>query len=206
MRRERDLEQYYFVRGWQQEYAFRTGAVFHLMDPDMNQEVYGVPRYLSALQSAWLNEAATLFLRKHYKNGSHAGFIFYMTDVSASNADVNNLRQAMRDSKGPGNFRNQFLFAPNGKKDGIQILPVSDVAAKDEFFASMDGSGIDYLSESCYRAGHNCCRHALCPAHLIGHQEVVKSSVSIKGLYSFLDLDQAVSNNIMPNPPTMRNG
>lgn len=29
---------------------------------------------VSALQSAWLNEAATLFRRKYYKNGSHAGF------------------------------------------------------------------------------------------------------------------------------------
>jgi hypothetical protein len=26
------------------------------------------------------------------------------------------------------------MYAPNGKKDGIQILPVSDVAAKDDFF------------------------------------------------------------------------
>jgi capsid portal protein len=40
----------------------------------------------------------------------------------------------MRDSEGPGNFRNLFMYAPNGKKDGIQILPVWDVAAKDEFF------------------------------------------------------------------------
>jgi capsid portal protein len=40
----------------------------------------------------------------------------------------------MRDSEGPGKFRNLFMYAPNGKKDGIQILPVSDVAAKDEFF------------------------------------------------------------------------
>ena len=134
VRRGRDLDQYYFVRGWQEEYAFRTGSLCHLMDPDVNQEVYGVPQYLSALQSAWLNEAATLFRRKYYKNGSHAGFIFYMTDAAANNADVDNLRQAMRDSKGPGNFRNLFMYAPNGKKDGIQILPVSDVAAKDEFF------------------------------------------------------------------------
>ena len=57
-----------------------------------------------------------------------------MTDAAANTQDVDNLRQAMRDSKGPGNFRNLFMYAPNGKKDGIQILPVSDVAAKDEFF------------------------------------------------------------------------
>ena len=43
-------------------------------------------------------------------------------------------RHAIRDSKRPDNFRNLFMYAPNGRKDGIQILPVSDVAAKDEFF------------------------------------------------------------------------
>lgn len=134
MRRGRDLDCYFFVNGWQQEHAFDKGVIFHLMDPDLNQEVYGVPQYLSALQSAWLNEAATLFRRKYYKNGSHAGFVLYMTDPAANIKDVDNLRQAMRDSKGPGNFRNLFMYAPNGNKDGIQILPVSDVAAKDEFF------------------------------------------------------------------------
>lgn len=134
MRRGRDLNHYYFVRGWQQEHAFEVGNILHLIEPDINQEVYGVPQYLSALQSAWLNEAATLFRRKYYKNGSHAGFVFYMTDAAQSQADVDTLREAMRESKGPGNFRNLFMYAPNGKKDGIQILPVSDVAAKDEFF------------------------------------------------------------------------
>jgi PBSX family phage portal protein len=134
VRRGRDLETYYFVRGWQDEYEFARGSVFHLADPDINQEVYGVPQYLSALQSAWLNEAATLFRRKYYKNGSHAGFILYMTDAAQNTKDVDTLRAALRDSKGPGNFRNVFMYAPGGKKDGIQILPVSEVAAKDEFF------------------------------------------------------------------------
>lgn len=57
-----------------------------------------------ALQSAWLNESATLFRRRYYKNGSHAGFILYMTDAASSQEDVDNLRQALRDSKVPGNF------------------------------------------------------------------------------------------------------
>ena len=134
MRRGVDLDTYFFVNAYQAVHQFDKGRVFHLMEPDVNQELYGVPQYLSALQSAWLNEAATLFRRKYYKNGSHAGFVFYMTDAAANTQDVDNLRQAMRDSKGPGNFRNLFMYAPNGKKDGIQILPVSDVAAKDEFF------------------------------------------------------------------------
>ena len=32
------------------------------------------------------------------------------------------------------NFRNVLMYAPNGKKDGIQLIPVPEVAAKDEFF------------------------------------------------------------------------
>lgn len=30
-------------------------------------------------------------------------------------------------------FRNLFMYSPNGEKDGIQIIPLSEVAAKDEF-------------------------------------------------------------------------
>ncbi len=44
------------------------------------------------------------------------------------------MRQAMRDTKGLGNFRNLFMYAPNGKPDGIKILPLSEVATKDDFF------------------------------------------------------------------------
>ena len=99
-----------------------------------HQEVYGLPEYLGALHSAWLNESATLFRRKYYENGSHAGFILYMTDAAQSQSDVDKMREALKNSKGPGNFRNLFMYAPNGKKDGIQLIPVSEVTAKDEFF------------------------------------------------------------------------
>jgi len=51
---------------------------------------------------AWLNESATLFRRKYYLNGSHAGFILYMTNTAQNEADITNLRQALKDSKGPG--------------------------------------------------------------------------------------------------------
>lgn len=133
-RRGLDLNQYIFVNGWQQKHEFNPGSVFHLMEPDINQEVYGLPEYLGALHSAWLNESATLFRRKYYENGSHAGFILYMTDAAQNENDITSMRQALKDSKGPGNFRNLFMYAPGGKKDGIQLIPVSEVTAKDEFF------------------------------------------------------------------------
>lgn len=134
VRRGEDLARYYFVRGWGTEHEFPRGEVWHLREADVHQEIYGLPEYLSALQSAWLNESATLFRRRYYNNGSHAGFILYISDPAQDQKDIDDLREALRNSKGPGNFRNLFLYSPNGKKDGIQLLPVSEVAAKDEFF------------------------------------------------------------------------
>lgn len=124
---------FFFIDGLINEHQF-SEPLFHLMEPDVNQEIYGVPEYLSALNSAWLNEASTLFRRKYYLNGSHAGFILYVTDPAQNQQDIDNLRTALKSSKGLGNFRNLFYYAPNGKKDGVQLIPVSEVAAKDEFF------------------------------------------------------------------------
>lgn len=128
-----------------QEHKF-TSRICHIKECDINQEIYGMPEYLSALQSAWLNESATLFRRKYYNNGSHAGFILYVNDPANDPNDIDALRQALKDSKGPGNFRNLFFYSPNGKKDGIQIIPVSEIAAKDDFGTIKNISRDDVLS------------------------------------------------------------
>ena len=133
MRRGLDADTYWYCGGYMKDVALPRGDVYHLMEHDVNQELYGVPEYLAALNSAWLNESATLFRRKYFQNGSHAGFILYMTDTLQQEGDVDALRSALKNSKGPGNFRNLFMYAPGGKKDGIQLIPVSEVAAKDDF-------------------------------------------------------------------------
>ena len=46
------------------EHEFAEGSLFHLLEPDIIQEVYGLPEYLASLSAAWLNESATLFRRK----------------------------------------------------------------------------------------------------------------------------------------------
>ncbi len=116
------------------------------MEPDLNQEIYGLPGYLSVIPAALLNESATLFRCKYYINGSHAGFIMYMTDTLQNLGEVNNIRQAMKSAKGPGNFRYLFMYSPNGKKDGIQIIPLPEVAAKDEFLNIMNVSRDDMMA------------------------------------------------------------
>ncbi|EPL3978827.1 phage portal protein, partial [Serratia marcescens] len=132
-RRGVNTDSYWFVQSWAEPHQFDDGTIFHLLDPDINQEIYGVPEYLSSLNSIWLNEAATLFRRKYYLNGSHAGFILYMNDAAHKQEDIDNLRKALKESKGPGNFRNLFMYAPGGKPDGLQLIPLAEVAAKDEF-------------------------------------------------------------------------
>lgn len=146
VRRGADLDAYFYVHGFKTEHEFKKGSVFHLMECDINQEIYGLPEYLATLQAAWLNESATLFRRKYFQNGSHAGFIMYITDPAHQQADVDSIREALKQSKGPGNFRNLFMYAPNGKKDGIQIIPVGEVAAKDDFINIKNVSRDDVLA------------------------------------------------------------
>lgn len=146
MRRGVELDRFFQVRNWQDEHEFRRGSVFQLREADVDQEIYGLPEWFCALQSALLNESATLFRRKYYNNGSHAGFILYMTDAAQAQEDMDDLRTALKNSKGPGNFRNLFVYAPNGKKDGIQLIPVSEIAAKDEFGAIKNISRDDQLA------------------------------------------------------------
>ncbi|MEC5408888.1 phage portal protein [Paraburkholderia sp. MPAMCS5] len=134
VRRCADLMNYVQTNGWSTVHEFETGTVQHLLEPDVNQEIYGLPEYLGSLHAAMLNESSTLFRRRYYENGSHAGFILYLTDDKAGQGDIDALREALKSAKGPGNFRNLFYYAPGGNKDGMQLIPVSEVAAKDEFF------------------------------------------------------------------------
>lgn len=144
-RRGVDDSIFWFVENFTLPHEFAPDTVFHLLEPDINQEIYGLPEYLSALNSAWLNEAATLFRRKYYQNGAHAGYIMYVTDPAQSATDVESLREAMRNSKGLGNFKNLFFYAPGGKPDGIKIVPLSEVATKDDFFNIKKASAADLM-------------------------------------------------------------
>lgn len=133
MRRGVEQGEFFQVRAGKIEHEFAAGEVFQLREADADQEVYGLPEWMPAVQSALLNESATLFRRKYYNNGSHAGFILYLTDSQPEGGDVDKLREALRQSRGPGNFRNLFVHSPGGSKDGLKLIPVSEVAAKDEF-------------------------------------------------------------------------
>lgn len=136
---------FWWVPGYRNEIEFEPGTVHQLMAPDINQEIYGLPEYLSALQSALLNENATLFRRRYFENGSHAGYILYATGEFGNN-DVDAMRDALKRAKGPGNFRNMFVHSPQGKEGGIKIIPIAEVGAKDDFLGIKNTTRDDVLA------------------------------------------------------------
>lgn len=128
------------------EHPFEADSVYQLMRPGLDQEIYGVPEYLSALQSAFLNEAAVLFRRRYYLNGSHAGFIMYVSEEKLSDVDAEEIENALMNSKGVGNFRNLFLHIPGGKEKGVQLIHPGEAAAKDEFLGVKGTTRDDVLA------------------------------------------------------------
>ncbi|WP_456297297.1 phage portal protein [Vibrio sp. AK197] len=113
--------------------TYKAKDIIFLPQEDLQQQIYGLPDYLGSLQSSLLNKDATLFRRRYYKNGAHMGFIFYATDPNLSDDDEQMLKEKIASSKGVGNFRSMFVNIPNGGEKGIQLIPVGDIATKDEF-------------------------------------------------------------------------
>lgn len=112
---------------------YAQGQVFHLSEYDVCQEIYGLPQYIGALSSIWLNEDATLFRRRYYNNGSHAGYLLYMNDPNLTEKQEDDIKDKLKKQAGLGAFKNLFI---NGKgKDGKppELTPIGQVEAKDAF-------------------------------------------------------------------------
>lgn len=112
---------------------FKPNEIYHTKLYDPKQNVYGIPDYLSGLESALLSQDATRFRRKYYLNGAHLGFILYTTDPNMTPEVEEELAKALKNSRGAGNFKSMLLNIPNGQEKGVQILPIGDIATKDEF-------------------------------------------------------------------------
>lgn len=145
-RRGVDPGAFWWVPAYNRETRFVDGSVFHLWEPDLTQEIYGLPEYLSALQSGLLNEAATIFRRRYYKNGSHAGYILYVNEATFDDADADELEDVLDRSRGDGNFKNVLLHLPGGSEKGVQLISLGEATAKDEFVGIKNTTRDDILA------------------------------------------------------------
>ncbi|MGI1677560.1 MAG: phage portal protein [Cellvibrionaceae bacterium] len=133
MRRRKTKNKYCLLRKDNEPLNFKTGEIIHYKEYDPMQSIYGIPQYLGGINSVLLNETATLFRRKYFDNGAHMGYIFYTADANLNTDDENDIKEQIRKSKGVGNFRSMYLNLPGGKPDSVKIIPIGDIATKDEF-------------------------------------------------------------------------
>jgi len=125
---------------------YTEGRVFHYFDYDVTQEVYGVPQWLSALNSVWLNEDATLFRRKYYLNGAHSGFLLYMNNPNLTTEQEEDIKKKLNSAKGLGNFKNMFVNGKGKDKEKPELIPVGQLDAKDEFSKMKSVTTADVLA------------------------------------------------------------
>jgi Bacteriophage capsid portal protein len=132
MRRAKEDDQYIMLGVDGSLTKFAPGEVLHVKTYDVAQEVYGLPSYLGAIQSMLLQRTPRCFGGAITATARIWAIFFTARPPILDVDDENALREAMKQSKGVGNFRNLFLHIPNGKEKDIQILPVGDFSTRDE--------------------------------------------------------------------------
>ena len=125
---------------------FSNDQMVQVKEYDEIQQIYGMPDWLGGLQSALLNEDATLFRRRYYVNGAHLGYILYTNDAKLPPAARTKLEEKFREGKGVGNFKSSYIHIPNGTEKAIQIIPIGDISQKDEFANIKNISANDVLT------------------------------------------------------------
>lgn len=82
----------------------------------------------------------------YYDNGSHAGCIIYIGAAQVNRESMDSLKETLQGARGGGAFKNVLIHAPNGGKEGVQILPFQQITAKDEFMNVKAASRDDVLA------------------------------------------------------------
>lgn len=144
--RRREEENCYTYKTFSERIDYKKGSVFHFLEYDPTQEIYGIPEYFATLSSIWLNEDATLFRRKYYKNGAHSGYLLYMNNPNMDAEMENEIKATLNSAKGLGNFKNMFINGRGTDKEKPELIPVGQINAKDEFASMKNVTTADILS------------------------------------------------------------
>jgi len=133
--------------------VYEAEDVIFLRQYDPQQQVYGLPDYISGIHSALLNSEATIFRRRYYHNGAHTGGIIYTNDPNMTDEVEDEIADRLEGAKGIGNFSTIFVNIPGGAEKAIQFIPVGDIGANDEFNNVKNISAQDVLNAHRFPAG-----------------------------------------------------
>lgn len=127
--------------------------IIFIKSHDPLQQVYGLPDYIGGIHSVLLNSEATIFRRRYYHNGAHMGFILYTNDPNITAEVETEIKAKIEQSKGVGNFSNLYVNIPRGNPEGIKLINIGEVTAKDEFSNVKSITAQDILTAHRFPAG-----------------------------------------------------
>jgi len=139
-------KKYAYIKGWMDKDIYPENKIIHLKQLDMRQEVYGIPEWFAAVSSTLLSESATLFRRKYYKNGAHAGFLLYVNNATIGVDEEDEISEQLNSLNGLGNFRNMFINGRGLDKTKPELIPVGQIDAKDEFLNIKNATRDDIMA------------------------------------------------------------
>ncbi|MHB7706449.1 phage portal protein [Klebsiella pneumoniae] len=133
--------------------VYPPADIVYIRSHDPLQQVYGLPDYIGGIHSALLNSEATIFRRRYYHNGAHMGFILYTNDPNITDEVETEIKAKIEQSKGVGNFSNLYVNIPRGNPEGLKLINIGEVTAKDEFANVKNITAQDVLTAHRFPAG-----------------------------------------------------
>ena len=134
MRKALDQGKYVKLKPGGELVRFKKDEVIHIKEPDIKQDIYGLPEYLGGLQAALLSEDATLFRRRFYVNGAHMGYILVTSNAGIDDKTATAIENQIKKGKGAGNGRSLYINIPKTiAKEPVQVIPIGELGTKDDF-------------------------------------------------------------------------
>jgi PBSX family phage portal protein len=113
---------------------YQPGEIIQLLEPDIKQEIYGVPEYIGGIQSVLLSEDSTLYRRKVFgKNGQQIGYILVTSDAGITEDTAKVLDGKIKSTHGPANM---YINIPKtNSREPVKVIPLGSIETKDSYEA-----------------------------------------------------------------------
>jgi PBSX family phage portal protein len=116
----------YLFQGQLIKFDSPNEKIWHWKNPAPDQDIYGIPEWIGAVQSILLSEDTTLFARRFYKNGAHIGNLIVTSGMLPKEEAI--VKEKLESGKGIGNFKTAHLGLPSGDiSKSIAVLPIGQI-------------------------------------------------------------------------------
>lgn len=130
--REDDDGEFWWLDNRNQQPAKRMDVdMFKSFDYDRRQEIYGIPEYVAGIHAALLNQAATVFRVEFSENKGLVRFILHIT-ADLEDDVMDEIERKFKSTRG-FSIEDMLIHDPEGKPDGVKLIPILGDISKDDF-------------------------------------------------------------------------